>query len=117
MRKKSSLFEERTLSMSDYLNKPDTYDSPTVIEAARREIARRAWTTQDGHDPATHLQAGRKDLTGYLADLDQRHLISGTIFNYLRILIDVELEKVQEEAEGDNASLERSVGKSLWKVL
>lgn len=92
--------------MSDYLNKPDTYDSPTVIEEARREIERRAWTTQYGHDPATHVQTARKDLTGYLADLDQRNLISGTVFNYLRTLLDVELEKVQDSAEADDAAPE-----------
>lgn len=89
--------------MSSYLNKPSNYDSREVIEEARREIDRRAWTTQHGHDLAAHLQAARKDLTEYLADLDQRNLISGTIFNYLRVVIDVVLEKVQNADEVDDA--------------
>lgn len=85
--------------MSDYLNKPASYDSPEVIDEARREIDRRSWTTQDGHDLATHLQEARKDLTAYLVDLDQRNLISGTIFNYLHNFLDVELEKVKDSED------------------
>ncbi|AZC24789.1 hypothetical protein [Pseudomonas sessilinigenes] len=34
--------------MRDFLNKPATYDSQTVIQAARREIDRRAWTRSEG---------------------------------------------------------------------
>lgn len=89
--------------MSDYPNKPGGYDSPEVIDEARREIDRRAWTTQDGHDLAAHLQAARKDLIAYLADLDQRNLISGTILNYLHTLLDVELEKVQDAEDAEEA--------------
>lgn len=93
--------------MSDYLNKPRTYDSPEVIEAARSEIDRRAWTRQDGHDLATHLQAARKDLSAYLADLDQRNLVSGTILGYLQAVLESQLEKVQEATEADGPKPKR----------
>ncbi|RMN13946.1 hypothetical protein [Pseudomonas syringae group genomosp. 3] len=81
-------------------------DSPTVIGDARRAIDRRAWTIQNGHDRATHLQAARTELAAYLADLDQRKLISGPVLNYLRTLVDVELEKVEEAESVDDADQE-----------
>ncbi|WP_455921524.1 hypothetical protein [Pseudomonas putida] len=89
--------------MIDYLNKPATYDSQTVIQAARREIDRRAWTRNEDHDLDAHLQAARDDLTAYLADLDQRNQISGAVLSYLTSAVAMELEKVQEAAEADDA--------------
>ena len=89
--------------MSDYLNKPATHDSQTVIQAARREIDRRAWTRVEGHDLDSHLQAAHNDLTAYLDDLDQRNQISGAVLKYLTSAVAVELEKVLEGAEADDS--------------
>ncbi|KPX80283.1 MULTISPECIES: hypothetical protein [Pseudomonas syringae group] len=92
--------------MSDSHNTPSIQDCPTVIGDARHAIDRRAWTIKDGHDLATHLQAVRTELGAYLADLDQRKLISVTVLNYLRTLLDVELEKVEEAESADDADQE-----------
>jgi len=81
--------------MSDYLNKPATYDSAEVIEQARAEIRRRVAAREPGHTLAAHLQAAREDLATYVADLEQRNLISGTIRNYLQAALDMELEKAR----------------------
>lgn len=95
--------------MSDYLSKPRAYDSPAVIEQTRLQILQRAWNIRGGHDLATHQQAAREDLTAYLADLDQRNLISGTIHNYFRVVLDVELEKVVEAGNADDAEAIRTM--------
>lgn len=88
--------------MSDYLNKPRTYDSPEVIEDARREIDRRVWTRVVGQGVAGHLQEARAELTAYLSDLDQRNLVSGTIYNYLVAVMEVELENLEEAGKADD---------------
>ena len=76
--------------MSDYLNKPATYDSAEVIDQAREEIRRRV-ATREGASPSQI----RESLTAYLRDLEQRSVISGTIYNYLSAALDIELEKAK----------------------
>jgi hypothetical protein len=83
--------------MSEYFNPPATSDSLDVIEQARREIDRRAWTSEDGHDLTAHLHASRQYLDGYLRALEQFGLVSVTIFNQLQATMEHALEKVQDE--------------------
>lgn len=85
--------------MTDYFNPPTTCDSLDVIEQARREIDRRAWTREDGHDDAAHLLAARQYLGGYLRALEQFGLVSVATFNQLSAAVASELEKVQDEDE------------------
>jgi hypothetical protein len=83
--------------MTDYFNPPTTCDSLDVIEQARREIDRRAWTREDGHDDTAHLLAARQYLGGYLRALEQFGLVSVATFNQLSAALANELEKVQDE--------------------
>lgn len=85
--------------MTDYFNPPTTCDSLDVIEQARREIDRRAWTREDGHDDTAHLLAARQYLGGYLRALEQFGLVSVATFNQLSAAVANELEKVQDEDE------------------
>lgn len=85
--------------MSDYLNKPSNHNSPEVVEDARQEIRRRAWARVDGQGLAEHLQAAQRGITDYLDDLDRCNLIDGTIRNYLRAVMEVELGHVQNGKE------------------
>lgn len=70
--------------MTDYFNPPTTCDSLDVVEQARREIDRRAWTREDGHDDTAHLIAARQYLGGYLRALEQFGLVSVTTLTSCR---------------------------------
>lgn len=85
--------------MTDYFNPPTTCDSLDVIEQARREIDRRVWTREDGHDDTAHLLAARQYLDGYLRALTQFGLVSVATFNQLSATVAHELEKVQDQDE------------------
>ena len=85
--------------MSDYLNKSSTYDSAEVIAQASAEIRRRVKACAPGPEQTAHPQAVQEELTAYLRDLEQRSLISGTIFNYLDAVLFTELERVRVAPE------------------
>jgi hypothetical protein len=87
--------------MSSYLNKPANHNSPEVVEEARQEIRQRAWARVNGQSLTEHLQAAEQGITDYLDDLDRRNLIDGTIRNYLRAVMEVELGHVQKAADGE----------------